>query len=221
LPESYRSFARIFLAQALQAPQSAFTAFRVAGICPETDWGIRGLCLGDQSMNVLRTVAFSATLSFGFVATAVAVDPPPPSKPSESPSWTARLLGKGDAKPESKTDTKSEAKSEGKSDATGKATTPLRPSIIMAPLSAELLAEAVKAEEAACTRRLDVCAKLREAAITTNDETLQRQIDELERQAIEVCQARIARMGLRGNRTVARANQNHESGLNTKTGGAK
>jgi hypothetical protein len=86
---------------------------------------------------------------------------------------------------------------------TEKAQTPLRPPIIIAPLSADVLAEAVKDEQNACTRRLDVCAKLRELAVAKNDEALLARIDELEKQAVEICQARVARMGIRG--TAARA----------------
>lgn len=79
-----------------------------------------------------------------------------------------------------------------------KAPTPLRPAIIIAPLAADVLADAVKDEQNACTRRLDVCAKLRELAAAKNDETLLARIDELEKQAVEICQARVARMGIRG-----------------------
>lgn len=76
--------------------------------------------------------------------------------------------------------------------------TPLRPPVIIAPLSAEVLSAAVMDEQNACTRRLDTCAKLREIAIGKNDDAMLRRIDELERQAIEICQARVARMGIRG-----------------------
>jgi hypothetical protein len=82
-----------------------------------------------------------------------------------------------------------------------KSKTPLRPPIIIAPLSADVLAEAVKDEQNACTRRLDVCAKLRELAAAKNDEALLARIDELEKQAVEICQARVARMGIRGSAT--------------------
>jgi hypothetical protein len=84
-----------------------------------------------------------------------------------------------------------------------KADTPLRPPVIIAPLTADVLSEAVKDEQAACTRRLDACAKLREIAAAKNDEKSLAQIDELEKQAIEICQARVARMGVRG--TAARS----------------
>lgn len=79
-----------------------------------------------------------------------------------------------------------------------KAKTPLRPPIIIAPLAADVLADAVKDEQNACTRRLDVCAKLRELAVAKNDEALLARIDELEKQSVEICQARVARMGIRG-----------------------
>lgn len=79
-----------------------------------------------------------------------------------------------------------------------KAATPQRPSIIIAPLTADVLAEAVRDEQKACTRRLDACAKLREIAAAKNNDALLQQIDDLEKQAVELCQARVARMGVRG-----------------------
>ncbi|QEL13576.1 hypothetical protein [Limnoglobus roseus] len=82
-----------------------------------------------------------------------------------------------------------------------KSATPQRPSVIIAPLTADVLAEAVKEEQKACTRRLDACAKLREIAVAKNNDALLQQIDEFERQAVEICQARVARMGVRGNAT--------------------
>ena len=118
-------------------------------------------------------------------------------KAAVSPSWTDRILGK---------------KVEDKPAEKAKAATPMRPAVIIAPLGAEVLAEAVKDEQNACTRRLDACAKLREIACAKNDDALLLRIDELERQAVEICQARVARMGIRGSaaRTV-RANTNTES----------
>lgn len=118
------------------------------------------------------------------VVIATAADP----KAAESQSWSDRILGK-------KTDGK---KTEDKPAEKAKLATPMRPPIIIAPLSAEVLAEAVKDEQNACTRRLDVCAKLREIAAANNDEAMLSRIDELERQAVEICQARVARMGIRG-----------------------
>lgn len=104
-------------------------------------------------------------------------------KAAETPSWTDRILGKKvEEKPAEKV----------------KAATPMRPAVIIAPLGAEVLAEAVKDEQNACTRRLDACAKLREIAGAKNDEAMLARIDELERQAVEICQARVARMGIRG-----------------------
>lgn len=76
--------------------------------------------------------------------------------------------------------------------------TPQRPPVIIAPLSADALAEAVKDEQAACTRRLDACAKLREVAVARNDDVMLQKIDEVEKQAVELCQARVARLGVRG-----------------------
>ncbi len=88
-----------------------------------------------------------------------------------------------------------------KSKSAAKAATPQRPSIIIAPLSPDVLAEAVKEEQKACTRRLDACAKLREIAAAKNNDALLQQIDDLEKQAVEICQARVARLGVRSTAT--------------------
>jgi len=65
-----------------------------------------------------------------------------------------------------------------------------------APLSQEIVAEAVKAEYLAWERRMSVCLKLREAAIARNDEALLRQVDELERQANAIYQQRVSVLGM-------------------------
>lgn len=125
-------------------------------------------------------------------------------KAADSQSWTDRILG------QKKTDEKPAAPA--------KVATPMRPAVIIAPLGAEVLAEAVKDEQNACTRRLDACAKLREIAGAKNDEALLLRIDELERQAVEICQARVARMGIRGSsaRTV-RANSESKTPFDPAT----
>lgn len=114
--------------------------------------------------------------------------------------------------------TDSPSKIDKKADEKSKAATPMRPAVIIAPLSAEVLAEAVKDEQNACTRRLDACAKLREIAGAKNDEALLARIDELEKQAVEICQARVARMGIRGSaaRTV-RANSESKAPFDPAT----
>lgn len=183
-------------------------------------------------MHWLRHQVFAAGLVLTTVSALAAAElPATKAEPKLDSKTTAKLDSPVESTVESQAESKPEAKAESKSDAswmarlfaktgkkapdpeTAKPSTPLRPSVITAPLSQELLSEAVKAEEAACMRRLDVCAKLREAAIAANDESLLRQIDELERQAIELCHGRITRLGLRGTRTVARSAQPTAAGV--------
>lgn len=71
---------------------------------------------------------------------------------------------------------------------------PARP--MSAPLPPDAVREAVKAEADALLRRMDVCDKLRQAAFDKNDEALMRQVDELERQAKAVYEARVAALGV-------------------------
>jgi hypothetical protein len=163
-------------------------------------WGSRGLpiaCLGEILMKLITrgTTSLALTLCFGW-GTATAAGP----KSVDSQPWYSRILGQ---KP---TEEKPAAK----------AATTMRPPLIIAPLAPEVLSESVKAEESACTRRLDACAKLREAAMAKNDDALLSQIDELERQAIELCQARIARMGVRGNTLRAAVVRASEKPLSTE-----
>jgi hypothetical protein len=71
------------------------------------------------------------------------------------------------------------------------------PVIITAP-PADVLAEAIKAEMDAYTRRLDACTRLRQIAIETGDETLLQTADDLERQCSALYQQRVARLGIKG-----------------------
>jgi hypothetical protein len=63
-------------------------------------------------------------------------------------------------------------------------------------LSPEMVAEARKAEQDAWQRRMAVCLKLREAAITLNDKRLERTAEELERQVDALYKQRVAALGL-------------------------
>jgi hypothetical protein len=65
-----------------------------------------------------------------------------------------------------------------------------------ATLPPDVVADAVKAEYAAWERRMSVCLKLREAALARNDEALQKQVDELERQANAIYQQRVSALGV-------------------------
>jgi hypothetical protein len=73
-----------------------------------------------------------------------------------------------------------------------------RPPVIVAPLAADVVAEAVRAEQDAVLRRLDVCDRLRKLGETTGDTTLVLQADELEKQATALYAARVARLGVKG-----------------------
>jgi hypothetical protein len=64
------------------------------------------------------------------------------------------------------------------------------------PLSPEAIAAALKAEQVAYLRRLEVCGKLQQIALDRNDEALLRQVEELERQADAVYKQRTAALGL-------------------------
>lgn len=63
-------------------------------------------------------------------------------------------------------------------------------------LSPDAVAAAVKAESDAYLRRLDVCVKLRIVALERNDDALNRQVDELERQAKAVYEQRVSALGV-------------------------
>jgi hypothetical protein len=64
------------------------------------------------------------------------------------------------------------------------------------PLSPETVGVAFKAENDAYLRRLDVCVKLRQAALDRNDDSLWRQVDELERQAKAIYEQRVGTLGI-------------------------
>jgi hypothetical protein len=60
-----------------------------------------------------------------------------------------------------------------------------------------VLAEALKAEQDAYQRRLDVCLRLRELAAELNDDRLATQALDLERQATALFHQRAARLGVK------------------------
>ena len=70
------------------------------------------------------------------------------------------------------------------------------PRTLSAPLSPDAVQAAVKAEADALIRRLDVCVQLKLIADEKNDDALMRQVDELERQAKAVYEARVAALGV-------------------------
>lgn len=65
-----------------------------------------------------------------------------------------------------------------------------------ATLSPDAVATALKAEGDAYLRRMDVCLKLRQAAVDRSDDALMRQVDELERQAKALYEQRVSALGV-------------------------
>jgi len=70
------------------------------------------------------------------------------------------------------------------------------PLTITAPLTADVLAAALDAEQKAWERRVSVCDKLKTIALETNDDALMRQAEDLERQATALYNARVAALGI-------------------------
>ena len=119
----------------------------------------------------------SAALAAGAaVPSAVAADPP--AKP-----WYARVLGSG-------SDTSSESKKTF-------ADLPPRPPVAVAPLDPSVLTQALRAEQDAWQRRMEVCHKLREIAAQANDDRLFTQADDLEREATALYHQRVVRLGVK------------------------
>jgi len=71
----------------------------------------------------------------------------------------------------------------------------VRPAV--GPLSDEVLLGVLRAEKDAYTRRMEVCNRLREIALNTNDENLDAKVNELERQATAAYHERVARLGVK------------------------
>jgi hypothetical protein len=73
-----------------------------------------------------------------------------------------------------------------------------RPPVVVAPLSADVIADAVRSEQDAVLRRLDICDKLRKLGETTGNPALIQQAEDLEKQATTLYSARVARLGVKG-----------------------
>ncbi len=129
-------------------------------------------------MNRFAAWGLSAALAAS-AAPAFAADPP---KPDDKPSWFGRVLGNSEKKPDQ--------------DRTF-ADLPARPPVLVGPLDPMAQAEALRAEQDAYLRRLDVCLKLREIATKKGDERLLMQADELEKQATSLYHQRVARLGVK------------------------
>jgi hypothetical protein len=70
--------------------------------------------------------------------------------------------------------------------------------VVVAPLGADVVAEAVRNEQDAVLRRLDICDRLRRLGEETNNPALVQQADELQKQVSEVYGSRVARLGVKG-----------------------
>ncbi|MGL6075743.1 MAG: hypothetical protein ACRC8S_16425 [Fimbriiglobus sp.] len=135
---------------------------------PRTQW------IGRVSLAVLLMGAF-----------AIAAEPLPKdvktAEPTEKPehtAWYHRLTG-----------SKAPEKTFGNS-------VPRIP-VTIAPLEPAALAAALKAEQQAWDRRLEVCHKLRVLAAETNNDKLAAEADDLERQATALYHQRSARLGVK------------------------
>lgn len=118
----------------------------------------------------------SAALAAGAAAPALAADPP-------STPWYSRVFGAGpDAPPASKKTF---------------ADLPPRPPVAVSPLDPSALAQALRAEQDAWQRRMDVCHKLREIAAQANDDPLFARADDLEREATALYHQRVGRLGVK------------------------
>ena len=117
----------------------------------------------------------AAGVAVGLMGAVTAADP-------AERSWREKLTGAKPAKPPEPDGTFG--------------TAPPKPTAY-APLEPAVQADAVRAEQDAWQRRMDVCLKLQQVAAGRNDDTLRATADELEKQATALYQARIARLGVK------------------------
>lgn len=133
-------------------------------------------------MRRFRAWGVAAALAIGAGAPAAAADPP--SATTDSRPWYKRMFV-------------SAPKPAGPTVRSGPvAVAPPNQMPTSTPLSPEAVAVAFKAENDAYLRRLDVCVKLRQAALDRNDDSLWRQVDELERQAKAIYEQRVGALGI-------------------------
>ena len=134
-------------------------------------------------MHRYRAWGLSAALAFGSsVTTTVAAEPVPTSTaPTESKPWYGRIFGSDEPEPPTPT----------------RPPIPTRPTIATAPLPPEAVASALRAEQEAYLRRLEVCTKLRHLAVNAGDDSLLQQADTLEQQATALYHGRVARLGVK------------------------
>jgi len=74
---------------------------------------------------------------------------------------------------------------------------PAKVPVILGPMEPDVMTQALRLEQEAYQRRLDVCLKLRQVALKTNNESLANQADELEREATAVYHLRTAKLGVK------------------------
>lgn len=131
-------------------------------------------------MRSMRTWGLVAGVTLG--GTLGAAEPP---KEDAKPSWFTRMVS-GTPKPGDKEKTFAD--------------TP-KPKPMVGPYEPGVLADALKAEQDAWDRRLEVCRKLREHA--GDNEAVLRQVDDLEKRATALYHQRVARLGVKGPRQSA------------------
>jgi hypothetical protein len=95
------------------------------------------------------------------------------------------------------------------------------PPTIVAPLAPEIAAAALQAEQEAWERRMSVCLKLRHVALEANDEDLMRQVDDLERQATTLYNARTSALGIPRSKPAAEETASARGADSTKTAARK
>ncbi len=122
---------------------------------------------------------FAIALGIALTAAAAQSADPPPAKPTESRSLAARLNPFGS------------------SDKGKPAPAPGRPAPSVGPLAPDVMIGALRAEQDAYARRLNVCTELRRVAANTKDDKLANQADELERLAEQTYNLRISKLGVK------------------------
>lgn len=78
----------------------------------------------------------------------------------------------------------------------------MRPQVVLAPLTASVVAEAVRSEQDAFFRRLEICDRLRNIGEETNNSNLVQQADELQKQVTAIYSARVSRLGVKTPKTL-------------------
>ena len=117
----------------------------------------------------------------GSCVTAYAAEPISGEK-MESKPWYTRLMGDSKPKPDA--------------DKTYAATPP-RPAVVLT-LDPSVLTDALRAEQEAWDRRMEVCRRLREVASPGDSEAITKQANDLEKQATALYHQRVARLGVKG-----------------------